>query len=314
MTAAAGSGRREAVWRNRPFWSRVAAMLIIALLVDGVHLYLRWHSLQQERGTQAKIFTRSVAEIIDLKPKTEPEIRALLETIVRGSIYYAQWALGGQIRVELRSPEAASLNLPPLETGSRRPHLELRTLADGLPILDVTEPLPYSDGYVRVGFSMASVVWTAIQETLLALGISVAGVFGLGLLVTGTFLLKSRAALRDSAESSLRDGQTPTQPQGSTLSVSGLRIDDARKAVFSHNGHALPLSPKEYSLLRLLASEPGRVFSAEEIRRELWSNGHGMTRKDVTHYVYLLRKRLQAQDISPQIIENVRGHGYKLSL
>ncbi|MCK4393291.1 response regulator transcription factor, partial [Candidatus Bipolaricaulota bacterium] len=49
----------------------------------------------------------------------------------------------------------------------------------------------------------------------------------------------------------------------------GLSIDDVRKQVFVQ-GETVSLSPKEYSLLKLLSSKPGKVFSSQEILAHLW--------------------------------------------
>lgn len=95
------------------------------------------------------------------------------------------------------------------------------------------------------------------------------------------------------------------------ITAGDLTIDDDRKAVLVRGVEA-GLSPKEYELVRLLASHPGRVFSAKEIIRDVWHDKRYVTAADVTKYVYLLRKKLGDDPEKPTIIENVRGFGYKL--
>lgn len=95
------------------------------------------------------------------------------------------------------------------------------------------------------------------------------------------------------------------------ITAGDLTIDDDRKAVLVRGVEA-GLSPKEYELVRLLASHPGRVFSAKEIIRDVWHDKRYVTAADVTKYVYLLRKKLGDDSEKPTIIENVRGFGYKL--
>lgn len=90
-----------------------------------------------------------------------------------------------------------------------------------------------------------------------------------------------------------------------------LVIDDARKEV-RLDGRPISLSPKEYALLKLLASESGRVFSSEEIRGRLWSADSYASPEDVQKYVYLLRKKLQDDPENPRIVLTVRGFGYRL--
>jgi len=92
-----------------------------------------------------------------------------------------------------------------------------------------------------------------------------------------------------------------------------LVVDNAGKRVFL-NGTEVKLSPKEYELVRLLASEPGRVFSNEEILQAVWTGRHWATAQDVKQYIYFVRKKLEADPENPQFIVTVRGFGYKLKL
>ena len=102
----------------------------------------------------------------------------------------------------------------------------------------------------------------------------------------------------------------------------GLEIDDERKEV-RVRGQLVSLSPKEYGLLKLLASVPGRVFSSDEILDELWMkerevNGQEAQKvyangQDVQKFVYLLRKRIEQDPKDPKIVLTVRGFGYRLA-
>lgn len=91
-----------------------------------------------------------------------------------------------------------------------------------------------------------------------------------------------------------------------------LEIDDARKVIILR-GKEVALSPKEYALVSLLASEPGRVFSRQEILSCLWPDNRYATFQDVQKYVYLLRKRLEEDPSQPKFILTVRGFGYRLA-
>ena len=92
-----------------------------------------------------------------------------------------------------------------------------------------------------------------------------------------------------------------------------VRIDDIRKEV-QVGSRSVSVSPKEYQLLKLLASSPGRVFSNDEIRAELWPNEDSYaTEQDVQKYVYLLRKKIERDPKAPQIVLTVRGFGYRLA-
>jgi len=292
---------RETLWRNKAFWGVLVAMLVATVLINALHTYHSWSRLVEDQSLQARVLARTVAEMIAIGSNEPDEIRALLQTVVRGAVYYAQYVRQGQVWVEIHSAEAADLALEPLKIEGEQTQVRRRALEDGLPYLDIIVPLP-EEGYLRMGFSLSTAIWMAFKGAIIAVGTSLGVWLGLGLVLGGWFLLGSRR------EGTASAGDEPA------LTLNGLRIDDERKVVTREDGKVIALSPKEYQLLRLLASEPGRVFSEEEIRRELWPNGRWMTRKDVTHYVYLLRKKLQESSVSPEMIENVRGHGYKISI
>jgi len=97
------------------------------------------------------------------------------------------------------------------------------------------------------------------------------------------------------------------------LARMGLTINDASKEVWVQ-GRKVLLSPKEYILLKLLASEPGKVFSNEEIRVHLWPNSHYASTQDVQKYAYLLRKKLEEDPSHPKRVVTVRGFGYHLAV
>lgn len=90
-------------------------------------------------------------------------------------------------------------------------------------------------------------------------------------------------------------------------------IDDRTKVV-TVDGEPVPLSPKEYELLKLLASDPGRVFTNEEIIESLWEERGRATSMDVKQYIYHLRNRIERNPQSPDLIQNVKGFGYKLAI
>ncbi len=108
----------------------------------------------------------------------------------------------------------------------------------------------------------------------------------------------------------MRRYKAPARP--SVIRVGELEIDDGVKQV-KLKGRTVSLSPKEYELLKLLASEPGRVFSHQEIIAEVWQNKPLITSSDVTKYIYLLREKLEEDPENPKYILTVRGFGYKLA-
>ena len=66
----------------------------------------------------------------------------------------------------------------------------------------------------------------------------------------------------------------------SMLEVGAIRIDDRAKTV-TVDGQVVALSPREYDLLKLLATDPGRVFSSEEIIAGVWAGSSRAAASDV---------------------------------
>jgi DNA-binding response OmpR family regulator len=89
-------------------------------------------------------------------------------------------------------------------------------------------------------------------------------------------------------------------------------IDDERKQVMVR-GRPVQLSPKEFDLLRLLASRPGRVFSTEEILAAVWPDRGDAVAEDVKKYVHMLRGKIERDPSDPRIIVTARGFGYRLA-
>ncbi len=96
------------------------------------------------------------------------------------------------------------------------------------------------------------------------------------------------------------------------LDVGEIHIDDRSKTVTVGDSF-LSLSPKEYKLLRLLASEPGRVFSSDEIIAHLWPDSDRAAANDVKQYIHLLRNKLYRSADIGDPIENIKGFGYRLN-
>lgn len=110
-------------------------------------------------------------------------------------------------------------------------------------------------------------------------------------------------------QSIIRRLETVSEPQ--RIVRGGIEIDERVKSV-TINGEPISLSPKEFYLLALLASDLGRVYTTEEIIAELWGSDCRATGADVKQYVYQLRSKIEHDPHSPRWIQNVKGFGYKL--
>lgn len=112
-----------------------------------------------------------------------------------------------------------------------------------------------------------------------------------------------RAILRRSEHS-----RKPT----ANLEFAGLRLNHSNKQVF-YNDQELHLTPKEFALLQLLASEPEHTFSIDRIVNAVWGKSSVATGSDVKQYILMLRKKLDTFCGSHISIKNRKGFGYHLS-
>jgi DNA-binding response OmpR family regulator len=89
-------------------------------------------------------------------------------------------------------------------------------------------------------------------------------------------------------------------------------ISDERKEVLVRGQH-VSLSPKEFELLRLLISRPGKVFSTEEILGAVWPDRDAAAAEDVKKYVHMLRNKIERDPGEPRLIVTARGFGYRFA-
>ena len=84
---------------------------------------------------------------------------------------------------------------------------------------------------------------------------------------------------------------------------------DLRSRRATLDGAELALTPKEFDLLALLASNPGAVVSRDHMLREVWNTEWFGPTKTIDVHVASLRKKLG----DPRWIETVRGVGLRLA-
>jgi len=85
-----------------------------------------------------------------------------------------------------------------------------------------------------------------------------------------------------------------------------LLVDLRSRRVRLH-GQEIDLTPKEFDLLALLADDPGRAFSREQIIREVWDEHWWGPTKTLDVHISALRKKLG----DPSWITTLRGVGYR---
>jgi DNA-binding response OmpR family regulator len=118
------------------------------------------------------------------------------------------------------------------------------------------------------------------------------------------FRSRVRALLRRAAVSRQVD------QDGELISAEGLTIDLARRLV-EVGGNRVQLTYVEFELLRILASNPGRVYSRRMLLEALWGGADYREPRTIDVHVRHLREKLERNPADPEYILTVRGVGYR---
>ena len=97
------------------------------------------------------------------------------------------------------------------------------------------------------------------------------------------------------------------------LTVGAVTLDAARHLA-QVRGQQVELSPKEFHLLWLLASNAGRVVPRPFIIDTVWGAEFYGDVKALDVYIRLLRRKIEADPDHPRLIETIRGVGYTFAL
>lgn len=81
--------------------------------------------------------------------------------------------------------------------------------------------------------------------------------------------------------------------------------------VVTLGGQEVNLTPTEFEILLLLAKNPGRVFSAEQIFERVWKEKYFVSDNTVMVHIRKLREKIEADPGKPAFIKTVWGIGYK---
>jgi two-component system alkaline phosphatase synthesis response regulator PhoP len=109
------------------------------------------------------------------------------------------------------------------------------------------------------------------------------------------FISRIRALLR----------RLETNESAGKISVGGIEIDRERYVVVK-DGNEISLPRKEFELMNLLVSKPGRVFKREEILSRVWGNDTIVGDRTIDVHIRKLREK-----IGDEYFKTIKGIGYK---
>lgn len=94
------------------------------------------------------------------------------------------------------------------------------------------------------------------------------------------------------------------------LEIKGIRLESDTRRVFVDNEEKT-LTSKEFDLLKFLMENPNKVFSKDELFKEIWDMDSVGDIATVTVHIKKLREKIELDPSSPQYIETIWGIGYR---
>jgi two-component system, OmpR family, alkaline phosphatase synthesis response regulator PhoP len=91
-----------------------------------------------------------------------------------------------------------------------------------------------------------------------------------------------------------------------------LRVDPVRREVTIAE-RQVELTPKEFDLLRLFASNPGRVFPRKYLLEKIWDYSYEGYDRTIDSHINRLRAKIEENPDNPQLVLTVWGIGYKFT-
>ena len=105
------------------------------------------------------------------------------------------------------------------------------------------------------------------------------------------------------------------QAQGvsATLVTGDLRIDLVQRLI-SRAGEPIKLSPKEFDILRMLATHAGKVLTHRFLLQEVWGTANAEDVQYLRAFIRLLRQKIEPQPDRPIYVVTETGVGYRLKM
>lgn len=88
---------------------------------------------------------------------------------------------------------------------------------------------------------------------------------------------------------------------------------DIKNHIFRIGDQKLDLTPKEFELMRLFLTEPGKAFNRDELLERIWGESYKGYHRTVDSHINRLRIKIEQNPNHPRIITTVWGVGYKFN-
>jgi two-component system response regulator ResD len=108
----------------------------------------------------------------------------------------------------------------------------------------------------------------------------------------------------------LRRGTAP-QPERKTLAFGDVELDASSRQV-RKAGEIVQVTTREFDLVWFLATNPGHVFSRDQLMDRVWGYASAVDTGTVTVHIRRLREKLETDPQQPDHLKTVWGAGYRL--
>lgn len=126
---------------------------------------------------------------------------------------------------------------------------------------------------------------------------------------TITLIARIKALYRRTHLNKLEDVQEPDSDDTFDIQTKNFKMNTKTREVFLYGKPVSDLTPKEFDLLKTLASKPRQVFTRSQLLQLVWDYEYYGDERTVDAHIKKLRQKLE--DIGPQVIKTVWGVGYK---
>ncbi|HEX9565065.1 MAG TPA: response regulator [Gemmatimonadaceae bacterium] len=120
----------------------------------------------------------------------------------------------------------------------------------------------------------------------------------------------STAELQARIRAHLRRSRIGSVAGSALIRAQGLVIDLAKRAVH-RDAQLVHLTPIEWDLLRVLASNAGRTMTHGQLFAQVWSRSHGDAQHYLRVHVANLRRKIERDAVQPRLIVTEPGVGYR---
>ncbi len=103
------------------------------------------------------------------------------------------------------------------------------------------------------------------------------------------------------------------EPDETVIELGEVTVDLAAHVV-TRRGAAVHLTPTEFTLLRTLASERGKVMTHRQLLERVWGGYAAENSRQLRVYINYLRRKLEADPARPRLIVTEPGVGYRLQV